>query len=119
MHYELNIGLDVSGSDNSTAARQSRISKALGLLCFANIATVAWEVVGELDDSFEHAEPCLYVAVIGRNIGVAVGHISEKLGQDCIAMVDEDGVGELVGPRASGWGDFNPAFFRRPSFATA
>jgi len=35
--------------------------------------------------------------------------LCDDLDQDCIAVLGEDGRGELVGPRP--WGEFNPAFF--------
>lgn len=35
------------------------------------------------------------------------------LGQDCIAVYD-GAAGELIGPNAEAWGDFQPAFFVRP-----
>ena len=37
--------------------------------------------------------------------------LAEELGQDCIAVLDYDGTGYLVGPRAKEWGEFNPAYF--------
>jgi hypothetical protein len=33
------------------------------------------------------------------------------LHQDCIAVQLPDGSGQLVGPKAEEWGDFNPAYF--------
>lgn len=37
--------------------------------------------------------------------------LAEELGQDCIAVLDYDGRGSLVGPYHEAWGEFNPAYF--------
>lgn len=45
----------------------------------------------------------------------AAYHISEDLGQECIAIYNPIiAVGQLVGPLAERWGTFNPAFFLLP-----
>jgi hypothetical protein len=42
-----------------------------------------------------------------------VYRVSERLSQDCIAVLTlPQGEGELVGPNASAWGVFNPAYFK-------
>lgn len=44
-----------------------------------------------------------------------VGHPALLLGQDCIAVyLPKQGIGSLIGPRANGWGVFNPALFLMP-----
>lgn len=40
-----------------------------------------------------------------------VEHLCHALFQDCIAIRDENGNGELIGPKASEWGPFNPDYF--------
>lgn len=42
---------------------------------------------------------------------VCVNRVAHALAQDCIAVKDAGGHGFLVGPFASAWGEFNPAFF--------
>ena len=42
----------------------------------------------------------------------ALYRVAQRLQQDCIAVYDETlQRGQLVGPRASAWGTFNPSFF--------
>lgn len=46
------------------------------------------------------------------NFRLRINHLSRLLGQDCIAVyVPERGVGELIGPRAAEWGEFDPRYF--------
>lgn len=45
-------------------------------------------------------------------VGNNIYRLSERLGQDCIAVVvDDDSEGTLIGPRADKWLPFNPAYF--------
>jgi len=53
----------------------------------------------------------------GPDLTAAAYAVSRALDQDCIAVARVDGgrfTGELIGPRASDWGVFNPAFFDMP-----
>jgi len=43
--------------------------------------------------------------------------LAQDLGQDCIAVRYGDGTGELIGPHAEDWGEFNPAYFVNPGLA--
>ena len=115
MRYELNIGLDVNGGDNSGSARSVRRYKAQMLLDQMCARVFATDTLGELAGA---DEPCLYADVLCSD-GVALGNaISEALRQDCIAMAFLND-GALVGPRAAAWGEFNPEYFRRPAVAVA
>lgn len=60
-------------------------------------------------------EPTLVVSVFDQpSLQSKVFELAERLGQDCIAFV-QGGVGQLIGPRAAAWGEFNPEFFFLPS----
>lgn len=61
------------------------------------------------------SEATLVVAVDANSLiaplTVCVNRVAHALAQDCIAVKDAGGHGFLVGPFASYWGDFNPAYF--------
>ncbi len=48
---------------------------------------------------------------------MAFDFIARECQQDCIAVLFGDGRGELVGPNAKSWGDFNIEYFKAPSIA--
>jgi hypothetical protein len=60
-------------------------------------------------------EPALVMSATlprGYELHACINQIANALGQDCIAVYDTDtDVGQLIGPRAAAWGDFNPEFF--------
>lgn len=109
--YELNIGLD-SKDLNEPFRRNMRLQAAVRML-----DPDAWQVMGNLDDA---DEPCLWAKVSlagGAELVDKCWELCEALGQDCIAVRFEGGNGALLGPKADDWGDFNPAYFRRPDYA--
>ena len=56
---------------------------------------------------FDYAEP-------RENIGVTelAYRICERFNQDCVAVYNTTlEAGQLIGPRAEAWGDFNPDYF--------
>lgn len=59
----------------------------------------------------QDAENTLVVALPGRADTWAVFELARDLAQDCIAVLDYDGKGSLVGPYHEAWGEFNPAYF--------
>lgn len=118
MRYELNIGLDVMGEKSTVGARYARQQRALRLLEW--FKPEMWEVIGYLDDA---EEPCLYVSFEVNlsffDLQQDLFTLARETRQDCIAVVNADGKGRLIGPRAAAWGEFNPEYFRRPAVAVA
>ena len=41
----------------------------------------------------------------------ALMYLCEQLAQDCVALSDAPGLGELIGPNAKKWGSFDPDYF--------
>ena len=60
-------------------------------------------------------EPALVVHATlyrGFELHACLNRCATALGQDCIAVFDDAlGVGQLIGPRSTLWGEFNPEFF--------
>lgn len=59
-------------------------------------------------------ETALYAIEGGmtNTLRARIDRLAHALRQDCIAAFDtETGRGELIGPRAAAWGDFNPEYF--------
>jgi|SRR5690606_9395864 len=57
------------------------------------------------------SEDTLVVVLPGRAGPAAVIELALDMAQDCIAVLDYDGRGSLVGPYHEAWGEFNPAYF--------
>lgn len=106
MEVILNIGLAREGNSN------------------IGQGTVMREVIGAFGAAafeFKHSDTELTcIASVGYDglmtgLGARLHHLCGLLGQDCIAIYfPERRRGELVGPRAAAWGDFNPTFFIMP-----
>ena len=117
MIFELNIGLDYTGCDKDPLARQWRVEATNAALReqfgYGNYASL---VIGRLEGE---DEPCLWARVKVNRFAIApkLYAMAERLAQDCIAVLPENGGGVLVGPRAKAWGEFNPAYFRQPDAA--
>lgn len=56
-------------------------------------------------------EPTLVAVIPGRMDRDQMFGLASDLQQDCVAVLDYDGEGYLVGPRAAAWGEFNPEYF--------
>jgi hypothetical protein len=119
MRFEMNIGLDVGSGivgANSYYNRVMRLRKARSLAYRCADWVESVKEIGELSGG---SEPCLYVR--GRidsftSLDSFCFDLCRVLEQDCVAVVDLDsGKGELIGPNAAAWGEFNPEYFRRPS----
>jgi len=115
---EMNIGLDAEGEAATVENRSLRIGKLMTRTArdFPAARDMKVEVIGDLNGG---NEPCLYVAFSWQyRHDEAVFDLAAFAKQDCIAVVS-NGRGELVGPNAESWGQFNAAFFRRPAIAVA
>jgi hypothetical protein len=101
MAYILNIGLARDGKENLTAL------DALVSLSCADIKVVEAKVY----DS--DSEPTLVARVSKETfLRTAVNWVAIGLEQDCIGLYDAiTGKGQLIGPRADKWGEFNPEYF--------
>jgi hypothetical protein len=98
MTATVNIGLD---------SREGRLAAAAveAVLRVVGGATILRAAVRQSD-----SEPT-YVAELSRPLNLAAAYeVARQLGQDAIAIWDGR-QGDLIGPAADAWGEFNPAFF--------
>lgn len=124
MKFELNIGLNVAADMNSKADINARVGMALRLVRarFGNGVSFIRRYESEYVDPTGKIvlESGLFVAVDTVRVKAnwivysAVEVIAAALEQDCIAVYFPDAAfGKLVGPKASAWGSFNLAYFKR------
>ena len=110
MRYQVNIGLNIKGGDNSPEAIDKRAAEISGLL--DGVSRGESRYIGP--DGAEVVEPVL-VAWLDLPEGAALAvfyALAEVMGQDCVAAWNEDiEVGLLIGPKAAEWGAFNPNYF--------
>ena len=113
--YLLNIGLDNLPAEAGVSIGRRALFAARALRA-VGLSNLGAQVVNS------DTEPTLVVkmdamgslasAKQGNAVKRAVFALSEALNQDCIGfylpIADK---GELIGPRADKWGEFNPAFF--------
>ncbi len=107
---EWNIGLNVANGDNSKEAVQDRAKKAWRALQLYAHASFQSRVEQST------TEPTLVVKMkMDPGLLEMVGDdLSNYLHQDCVAVYNvTTGKGQLIGPRAAAWGEFNPAYFIR------
>lgn len=113
----LNIGLTSPTGRNEHAHRGIRLALALAhleeILVDWRVVTVKYvdpegdlvhehTLVAQVD--FDRARRCERIIPFVR--------LAEKLDQDCIAVLNEStGEGQLIGPRAYAWGEFNENYF--------
>ena len=103
---ELNIGLDSPNGKNTLQDRVRRQATALRILA-ANLD------YSQVRDS--NTEPTLVVKTYVSVSEAVLYDIAVVCEQDCVAAYNPDtGAGQLVGPKAAEWGDFNPDYFIRP-----
>jgi hypothetical protein len=108
---ELNIRLDVCGQDNSASS----------------IARREVQCLATLGDCLHHRSdypdsgalvPRLVVRLDAAERAALLG-LAAELHQDCIAVYYPDqGHGELLGPSAAAWGEFDLSRFQRLDIAT-
>jgi len=107
----INLGLAVSGAHVHTA------EQALVALARERVSVIRYDTFVSDTELTLVAEVDL-PAVPDTRHPLADGdfpalyRVAQRLQQDCIAVWDETlQRGQLVGPRASAWGTFNPSFF--------
>lgn len=109
LSFTLNIGLKPS----TKTTRQDYITRAEIL---AALRAAGFHVRSYRHDHSTTEETAI-VVVEPKSIGPsefynAIYRVSAALAQDCIAVRnDETGHGQLIGPDAADWGEFNPAYF--------
>lgn len=124
MQVEMNIGLTSKDGRNAPHEVMDRAVRAVSLLSESLY-------FGRIENRFKQAryegpdgpvvEPTLVVRTVACQPLLSIRHLirylAGRMGQDCIAVRFEDDrggpYGELIGPRAQAWGDFNPDFFIR------
>jgi len=106
MIIEINIGMNVNGVKTLSTAEICKTVEDYGFEIFSlwivqsdSEPTVVFAT--EIDESKEKWKSDLF-------------DVALALCQECIAVFDpESGNGELIGPRAEKWGEFNPHYFFR------
>ena len=110
MQIELNIGLNVTNGDNRMCKRSDRAVLALRTL--AGWITFDRRAYSQTEETLILV--CHVDAEDRDEFNAVVFELSADLQQDCIAAYNATGwSGELVGPNAAAWGEFNPEFFIR------
>lgn len=108
----INVGLHVNDSKDPvyTPAQAISVLRNFGIVCIYSRHDRAI-----LKDRTEETLVVMipYVGEMAR-LENALYYAADALAQDCIAMAYEERgelVGELIGPRASLWGEFDPQYF--------
>lgn len=104
MKYTLNIGCDVPG--RATPLKPVDVVRAVA--CHFPDSALNHFVAQSATE-----KTCIInIALRDDNeIEATLYALAVFLGQDCIAIRDALGVGKLIGPKATEWGDFNPDYF--------
>lgn len=115
MIIELNIGLNVTNGDNSTHALISRHGRVLQFLRNSDYLSNVLDSRLARSNTEETVVVKLSVSSGAENrIRQELFELAVWLEQDCIAVYNATGwSGELVGPNAAAWGEFNPDYFIR------
>lgn len=101
MEVILNIGLARNQQADLTVAQALEALTTAGFTCHEHTVHTS-----------DSETTVVTRAARGRNVRANVYHLSILLEQDCIAIYNpRTQLGELAGPRAADWGDFNPEFF--------
>ncbi len=118
--YTINIGLDVTGGDNSFETRGDRSVLAIKLLrtrVKANLVRSQRIMAAYSTSQGDYSEDTLIVE-FDCDLPLTELHdacylVSDVLEQDCVALRDNNlHDGWLIGERAEAYGDFNPEFFK-------
>lgn len=121
MILELNIRLDIAGRRNSIADCNERACQTLDMLgrTFAKLQARRHDVQVEhpalnLIELEQNLIVRIESALLASTIFDAITDVVEALEQDCVAIYEPaSGKGELFGPRAHLWPEFNPRMFVR------
>lgn len=120
MQALLNVSLDEQISAAPIQRRYDIVMAAMRL-CFQNVVGEIAHVQYVGPDGATQ-ESCAVVAVeylASRSVMIdGIYALARSLGQDCIAVVWEDGSGECIGPRADRW-PFDIKFFNKPAIFAA
>ena len=109
MIIELNIGLDEAGSANLQGQRNARAAFALSLAEIAGYVLASRRAQSATEDTLIVR---MAIGKIDKLFADRMHALAVDLYQDCIAVYDATNYsGELVGPNAAAWGEFNPEFF--------
>jgi len=103
MRFILNIGLARAGNSNIGTGTVLREIATAGF-------TIDFYSIQHSDTEITVVAQCEDNNLPGRDN--RIDNLSTLLGQDCIAVYfPDDKFGQLIGPRAAAWGEFNPEFF--------
>ncbi len=121
MKVEFNIGLDVAGARNSLHDCTLRARQAINIIKSTGIRYQVERISSQYEgpDGTIHLEQTLvvelsvYEAARIASIRSLAYEIAVALSQDCVAVFwPATERGELIGPNAVKWGDFNINFFK-------
>lgn len=105
MTYILNIGLAREGQENLKPLNVLRAVKNFGF-------PVASAAVYPSDTEQALVVSVPAGSVLHHHFLRDVAALADTLGQDCVAVYyTATGKGQLIGPRAEKWGEFNPEYF--------
>lgn len=103
MRLTLNIGLAREGNSNIGVGTALRELNNMGFAILRHAGHTSDTELTLVVDADDKDQP-------GRDNRIAM--LSARLGQDCIAVYDYAAQeGDLIGPNAAAWGEFNPAYF--------
>ena len=121
MKVEFNIGLDIAGARNSLHDCTLRARQAIEIIKITGIRYRVERISSQYEgpDGTIHLEQALvvelsvYEAARIASIRSLAYEIAVALSRDCVAVFwPATERGELVGPNAAKWGDFNINFFK-------
>lgn len=102
MSFILNIGLKTNTEETLNATHALNVVEAAGFKVKAQSLEFS---------STELTLVVMCIGTVGEN-RTRIDNLCKVLKQDCVAAYDMyRRVGELIGPKAAEWGEFNPAFF--------
>ncbi len=115
MIIELNIGLNIAGSANLQSMRDSRAQFALDVL---RATAITQNILGARRAQSGTEDTLIVKLSVSsgaeQRLRAVIDDLATTQCQDCIAVYNATSwSGELVGPNAAAWGEFNPEYFIR------